>query len=160
MTIRIFVLISLCLLTTPATAQQMNADEEAVWALEEAYFVYVENNDIDGYKTLWDERFVGWPGGTLTTAEKSNIADWIAKLHDEVSNPKFEITKHAVRSFGDIVVTHYNFTLYSIDPETGNSILVEDEYWSAKKITHTWRRNGDTWQIITGMAGDYPPSED
>lgn len=157
MIIRIFVVISLLLLTTPVHSQEMNADEEAVWALEESYWVYVENSDIEKYKTLWDERFVGWPGNNLTTAEKSNIADWIPILHDEVSNPKFEIIKHAVRSFGDIVVAHYHYNLYSVDPETGNSTLVED--WSTK-ITHTWRRNGDSWQIITGMAGDYPPPED
>ena len=37
-------------------------DEEAVWALEEAYWVYVKEQDLDSYRALWDERFVGWPG--------------------------------------------------------------------------------------------------
>jgi len=46
----------------PAIADEMNADEKAVWALEETYWVNVKSNDIPGYRSLWDERFVGWPG--------------------------------------------------------------------------------------------------
>ncbi len=49
------------LISSPAWGDQA-ADEEAVWHLEEAYWGYVKSNDIPGYLTLWDERFVGWPG--------------------------------------------------------------------------------------------------
>lgn len=61
------------------------ADEQAVWALEEAYWAYVKNNDIDAYLTLWDERFVGWPGFSDAPVGKANIGDWIAPLQSESS---------------------------------------------------------------------------
>ena len=54
-------LLFLVICTSPTFADKA-ADEEAVWKLEEAYWQFVKNNDIDGYRSLWDERFVGWPG--------------------------------------------------------------------------------------------------
>jgi ketosteroid isomerase-like protein len=140
--------VGLIMATTLAFA---DSDEEIVWSLEESYWAYVKNNDIDGYLMLWDDRFVGWPCGNLKPATKENIADWIPALH---SNPlkiyEYELTREAVRSFGDTVVAHY---------------LVRDWYRSAEteelteegigRITHTWQKRGDIWQIITGMCGTW-----
>ena len=67
----------------------MNAEESeaAVWQLEEAYWRYVKANDLEGYRTLWDERFVGWPGFAEHPVGKANITDWIPPLHADPDSP-------------------------------------------------------------------------
>ena len=135
----------------PGTAlAQTNADEEAVWALEEAYWGYVEANDIESYRALWDERFVGWPGGSAAPVEKSEIANWIVPLHADPTRVfKVDLERKAVRAFGDLVVTHLLYQGYFVSADTGEEV----DRWRTAKITHTWRRTDGGWQIITGMAG-------
>lgn len=126
------------------------ADEDEVWKLEEFYWLCVKNNNVDSYVKLWDERFVGWPGFSDSPVGKNEIAKWIAPLHQ---NPEesydYELTKKAIRSFGDVVVVHYLVRDFMISKHDGNEIRPRDVY----RITHTWQRNGDTWKIITGMSG-------
>lgn len=49
-----------------ARADELTDDEKSVRDREHAYWEYVKNNDIPGYRSLWDERFVGWPGFSRT----------------------------------------------------------------------------------------------
>jgi ketosteroid isomerase-like protein len=81
---------------------------------------------------------------------KAEIADWIVPLH---ANPgeryDCELTKKAVRAFGDVVVVHYLVRDFFRDAESDRVVRELDTY----RITHTWQRRGDTWQIITGMSG-------
>lgn len=141
----------LMLVSTAMPAAAPTADEQAVWALEEAYWEYVKANDLEGYRTLWDERFVGWPGFSPKPVGKDQIAGWIPPLH---ANPgeqyDYELTKTALRAFGeDIVVVHYLVRDFYRDPTTGEVVRELDTY----RITHTWQRRGETWQIVTGMSG-------
>jgi hypothetical protein len=137
------------LISLPALSDE-TADEEAVWNLEEAYWVYVKNNDVDGYLTLWDERFVGWPGFSKAPMGKVKIHEWILPLHENPAETyDYELTREAVRSFGDVVVAHYLVRDYFRSANTGEVVRQLDEY----RITHTWQRRGETWQIITGMSG-------
>ena len=131
-------------------ADELSADEQAVWDLENAYWEYVKSNDITGYRTLWDENFVGWPGFSRMALEKDVIHTWIPRLH---ANPAekydYTLTLNAVRSFGDVVVAHYLVkTTYSA-ADTGAKI----RDGGTSRITHTWQRRGESWQIITGMSG-------
>lgn len=127
-----------------------SADGEAVWQLEEAYWRYVKSNDLANYRSLWNERFVGWPGFSDHPVGKEGIGEWIAPLH---ANPAetydFQLTREAVRSFDDVVVVHYLVQDFMRSSESGDIIRYRDRY----RITHTWQRNGDSWQIITGMSG-------
>jgi hypothetical protein len=137
------------LISLPASSDEA-ADEEAVWGLEEAYWVHVKNNDIDGYLTLWDERFVGWPGFSKKPMGKGNIAEWILPLHENSAETyDYELTREAVRSFGDVVVVHYLVRDFFRSASTGEIVRQLDTY----RITHTWQRREGTWQIITGMSG-------
>jgi len=141
---------SLVCVSTPVFADEA-ADEDAVWKLEEAYWEYVKNNDTDGYRSLWDERFIGWPGFSKSPLGKKNIADWIGPLHaDPLLVYEYELTKGAVRSFGDIVVAHYlvRDCLRSSETDEETNIAFD-------RITHTWQRRGDSWQIVTGMSGSW-----
>jgi ketosteroid isomerase-like protein len=129
------------------------SDEKAVWNLEEAYWKYVKNNDTKGYATLWDERFIGWPGFSPTPVGKAKISDWIPPLHKNPSERyDYELTKEAIRSFGDVVVVHYLVHDFYRSATSGEVVRQLDQY----RITHTWQRHGDTWQIITGMSSTQP----
>jgi ketosteroid isomerase-like protein len=127
-----------------------DADVLAVWQLEEAYWEYVKNNDLEGYRNLWDERFVGWPGFSDNPVGKTEIADWIEPLH---ANPNehydYELTRKAVTAFADVVVVHYLVRDFFRGADDGEIVRELDTY----RITHTWQRRGDSWQIITGMSG-------
>jgi len=145
-------LLLLLLLPLTALAEEMTPDETAVWHLEEGYWQYVKANDLDGYRTLWDERFVGWPDFAEHPLGKANIADWIPPLHaDPARLYDYRLNEEAVRAFGDSVVAHYLVWEYWRDAATG-AVVQEDP---PIRITHTWQRRGDSWQIITGMSASY-----
>ena len=135
-------------LSVPAWADGA-ADEQAVWRLEETYWASVKDNDIDSYLKLWDARFIGWPGFSDKPMEKSSISEWIAPLHKSAAeNYDYKMTRHAVRSFGDVVVVHYLVNDFMRSASTGKIVRQLNAY----RITHTWQRRGDTWRIITGMS--------
>lgn len=121
-----------------------------MWRLEEAYRVHVKNNDIASYLTLWDDGFLGWPGFSRTPVEKNAIIEWIPPLH---ANPlelyDYILERESVRSFGEVVVAHYLVHQIFRSAETGEALRDEGE----TRITHTWQRRGNSWQIITGMSG-------
>jgi ketosteroid isomerase-like protein len=127
-------------------------DEDAVWRLEESYWHYVKQQDLDAYRALWDERFVGWPSFSPQPIGKATIADWIAPLHQDATRVfDFELKREAVRSFGDIVVAHYLTKYLYRDAETGK--VLDQTNWA--RFTHTWQRRGESWQIVTGMSASY-----
>jgi hypothetical protein len=138
-------------------AQDKGSSEDQVWKMEELYWNYVKDNDIENYLTLWHKDWVGWPGFSAKPIDKSNISDWIPPLFADKSKKfDYELKKMAVVPFGDdIVAVHYAVGLLSFDKETGKKTLPK---WS--KITHTWKRYGEKWLIITGMSADLDKSPD
>ena len=143
----------LLLLIVPAMVLAGPAeDKTAVWQLEEDYWEYVKQQDLDNYRSLWDERFVGWPNFSPHPLGKEDITDWIPPLHSDPERVfDYELKREAVRSFGDIVVAHYLLKLIFRDAQTGD--VTEEGNW--RRITHTWQRRGDRWQIVTGMSASY-----
>jgi hypothetical protein len=51
--------------------------EAQVWSLEKAYWEYVKANDLEKYRALWHEDFVGWPLVSSAPVRKDHITDWI-----------------------------------------------------------------------------------
>lgn len=153
---RIILILFCHLVVLPSAWADAAADEKAVWAMEEAYWVYVRNNDLDGYLTLWDERFVGWPSFSENPLGKNDIASWIPPLHADTKRAyDYELKRQAVRSFGDVVIAHYLYRdIYRL-AETGDVV----EKGNFRRITHTWQRRGDTWQIVTGMSASWIGAE-
>lgn len=82
---------------------------------------------------------------------KQSIHGWIAPLHEDPNRiHDYRLTREAVRSFGeDIVVVHYLVRQFFRSVDTDDIVGTE----SVSRITHTWQRRGETWQIITGMSG-------
>src|ERR1700751_4262246 len=65
-------------LATAAFAQDSAKEEAQVWNLEKAYWEYVKNSDLEKYRALWHEDFLGWPYVSSAPLRKDRITDWIA----------------------------------------------------------------------------------
>jgi ketosteroid isomerase-like protein len=129
-----------------AFAQQQSAEEGAVWRLEHAYWDYVKSLDLENYRKLWHPKFVGWPSSSQKPDRKDHITDWISAYTDKGLRPKsFTLEPAASQATENLVVTHYWLTSVWADKEgRGEPRTV--------KVTHTWIRTPDGWQIIAGMA--------
>ena len=126
------------------------ADEEKVWKLEQSYWEYVKALDVAGYKTLWHEDFVGWPSTAPAPVRKDHIADWLEE--DRAAQETLQCYKLEHAGFtqvGDVAVSHYYLTEHWLD-KSGKGAP------RTIKVTHTWLRMKDTWQILGGMAGVIP----
>jgi hypothetical protein len=52
-------ILSLLALTVAAFAEEFAKDEAQTWNLEKAYWEYVKTNDLEKYRALWHDNFVG-----------------------------------------------------------------------------------------------------
>jgi ketosteroid isomerase-like protein len=129
------------------------ADEKIVWRLEQSYWEYVKALDVAGYKNLWHEDFLGWPSTAPAPVGKDHIADWLEE--DRAARNALQCYKLEHAGFtqvGDVAVTHYHLTEHWLDKD-GKSDKGQPR---TIKVTHTWLRLKDSWQIIAGMAGVVP----
>lgn len=134
-------------LTTTALGQDSAKDEAHVWNLEKAYWEYVKANDLEKYRALWHEDFVGWPTSSSTPLHKDHITDWITKNTSKgVNLQSYAIEQLAIKVTGDIAIDHYRIKMV-----WGGSHPTDSNTERAR-ITHTWIRTGNTWQIIGGMS--------
>src|SRR4029453_10042230 len=146
-------------LTAPAFAEDLakNASpartEAQIWNLEKAYWEYVKANDLEKYRALWDEEFVGWPFVSPEPVRKDHITDWITNNTSKgLKLQSYAIEQLAVRVTGDIAIDHYRIKLNWARNDTG-----EMERTDAMRITHTWISTNGTWQIIGGMSAPVNP---
>jgi hypothetical protein len=63
--------------TTATWAQDLAKDETQIWNLEKLYWEYVKVNDLQKYRALWHDDFVGWPFVSAAPVQKDHITDWI-----------------------------------------------------------------------------------
>ena len=135
----------------PASAQSPSVSE--VWALEDDYWRFVKAGDVESYRTLWHEKFIGWPCDRDKPLRKSSIGDWVREIRDKKIKVTSVHTREGAEDFGAIVVVHYRFTRVDTYPDG----RVEGR-GRESKITHTWMRVGNTWQIVGGMCGGLAPT--
>jgi ketosteroid isomerase-like protein len=121
---------------------------EAVWALEEQYWRFVQAGDVDRYRALWDEGFRGWPCWASHPATKAIIGDWVRDIRDQKVRFSYALTREGAADFGDIVVVFYQTPMLYEYPD-GRAENRDRVF----KFTHTWRKTGTTWKIIGGMCG-------
>ena len=121
--------------------------ETQVWNLEKAYWEYVKSNDLEKYRALWHENFVGWPYSSSTPRHKDHITDWITTNTSKgVTLQSYAIEQLAIQITGDIAINHYRVKMVWAEPGPAESKM------DNLRITHTWMRTGNTWQIIGGMS--------
>jgi len=131
-------------------AQELTGAEREVWSMEESYWELVAAGDVEGYRALWDEEFVGWPCTSEAPATKPTIHAWMEGVRDGTYTISYDLVRQAVRAFGDVAVAYYTTPIVYHFARGGTD--GENEVW---KFVHTWRREGDTWRIIGGMCGLY-----
>lgn len=140
--------ISFLLLLSMAPFVQAAANDEAqVWSLEKAYWEYVKASDLEKYRALWHERFLGWPYSSSSPARKDRITDWItANTSTGVKLQSYAIEQLAIQVTRDIAANHYRIKMTWSGPKP------TDTKTETFRIHHTWLRIGDTWQILAGMS--------
>lgn len=117
------------------------------WYMEELYWEYVEKNDTVNYKNLWHNDFIGYPSFGDGTSDKSKIAVWIPELHKDTSQAfSYKLYKKAVNAIDDVVIVFYDAD--EIWTNRQNEIVKKETF----KFTHTWKKYGDNWLILGGMA--------
>ena len=129
------------------TKLQLSPEQAEVWRGELNYYRYLKAKDLKGFMSLWDENFVGWPDYSELPQRKKDIEVGVA---EEFKNPAAEALSEsapvpeAVQVFGDVATTFYFLR--------GGSEKSPVSY----RITHTWRKGPQGWQIIGGMSCGVP----
>jgi ketosteroid isomerase-like protein len=145
----IFVLLGAMCVTAPARAQH-SENEKAVWKLETTYWEDVKALDLESYKNLWHENFVGWPYSNSQPARKDHITDWIKAHTDKGATMVwYELEPADSVATENLVVTAYWLTSLWAD-KTGHGEPV------TQRVTHTWIRTANGWRIISGMSATVP----
>lgn len=140
-------LLTVVFISIMASAQTPAKLKGEVWHMEELYWDYVEKNDTISYKTLWHDDFMGYPSFGDGVSGKAGIAVWIPELHkDKTLKFSYKLYKRGVNAIDDVFMVFYDAD--EIWTDTQNKVVRKETL----KFTHTWKKYGDTWLILGGMA--------
>src|SRR5438552_18403527 len=115
-----------CLLSLLPTiivfALEAGKDEAQIWALEKSYWEDVKANDLEKYRALWHEKFVGWPFVSESPRHKDQITDWItANTSKGLNLQSYNLEELAIQVIGDVAVVHYRVrATWSGDKQPGS----------------------------------------
>ena len=134
-------------MTATAPGQNAASEEAQIWNLENVYRQYVKTNDVEKYRALWHQDFAGWPITDSAPVRKNVVTDWMTdnaskgvKLHS------YSIEQLAICVIGDVAIDHYRIKMRWASRDEPAAAI------EALRITHTWIRTRDTFQIIGGMS--------
>ena len=137
----------LLLFASAALTHGSPKDEQDIWNLEKAYWEYVQANDLDKYRGLWHDNFLGWPFVSPAPVRKDHITDWIsANTSKGIRLQLYSIEPLATQVTGDIAMDYYRI---NATWGTGEGAEAKTDKF---RITHTWIRTHGAWQIIGGMS--------
>jgi ketosteroid isomerase-like protein len=125
------------------TKLQLSPEQAEVWQGELNFYRYLKAKDLKGFMSLWDEKFVGWPDFSELPQHKKDIEAGVAEEFKDPAGealPASEPLPEAVQVFGDVATTFYFWRTSA----------------STYRITHTWRKGPQGWQIIGGMGCGVP----
>ena len=141
-TIALFVAVS-----AAAFAEGSDNEQAQIWNLEKAYWEYVKANDLEKYRALWHENFLGWPFVSPTPVRKDHITNWITSNTSKgITLQSYSMEQLAIQVTGDIAMDYYRIKATWTN-STGAEVKSD-----RLRITHTWIRTGGTWHIIGGMS--------
>jgi ketosteroid isomerase-like protein len=133
--------------TAAAFAEGSDKEQAQIWNLEKAYWEYVKADDLDKYRALWHENFLGWPFVSPAPVRKDRITDWItANTSKSITLQSYSIEQLAIQVTGDLAMNYYRINATWAN-STGAEVRTD-----RLRITHTWTRTDGTWQIIGGMS--------
>ena len=149
---RRLVFVLLLLMAAPRIfAQEMTPAQKEVWQMEEVYWNDVKTSNAGHYATLWHESVVGWPRDRDRPVGKKDLLEGAAKKMAASSVASYEFLSKAVTVVGNVGVTQYSVKAIRAVKDGTN-----ETYTS--RVTHTWLRTGNTWEIIGGMSAPYDSS--
>jgi ketosteroid isomerase-like protein len=134
------------------SAQEMTPAQKEVWQMEEVYWNDVKASNVDHYVSLWHASFLGWPRDRDHPVGKTELVEGIRKRMAEGRVVSYEFLSKAVTVVGNVGVTQYSVKA----TRTGKDGQTETV---ASRITHTWLRRGNVWEIVGGMSAPYEPSD-
>jgi len=133
----------------PSSSKGDSASINEVWSREDDLGRYEEAGDLEAYKSFYHDRFIGWSCSWAHPKRKASVGRWVQEVRDQHIKVTSNVTREDAEGFGDIVVVHYRYSgvyTYADGHTEGDKV----------KITHTWMRTGDSWQIIGGMCASLP----
>src|SRR5215472_4851651 len=84
-------------------AAPQSADRDKVWALEKAYWHYVQTDDLNSYRLLWHANFLGWPYMSPEPLRRDHITDWINGYKKNGDTLKsYDLEQLSIQVTGDI----------------------------------------------------------
>src|SRR5947208_16104263 len=115
--------------------------------IESTDLEYVKNNDLEKYRALWHEDFLGWPFVSSAPVRKDHITDWItANTSKGVKLQSYSIEQLAIQVTGDVAINYYRIKANWATSETAKART------DALRITHTVISTRATWQILAGLS--------
>ncbi len=124
-------------------------EEEAIWALEEAYFTRLYQANYEAMLALVHERFLGWPQGVAHPLDKEASARFMRQLAPAPTACTIRIDREGLSRAGDVALTQY---LLHVDNATTGAVSAA----RATRITHTWVRENGAWRLLGGMSSEQP----
>ena len=145
--VAVLLLLVVTLMVAPLGAAS-NSDADKVWSLEQAYWRYVQAADLQGYRTLWNANFLGWPSVSPEPLGKDHITDWITAHSGQGEALKsYDLERLRIQVTGNLTTVTYRARLTWADK---NGAAGEP---TTIRILHTWlRQDHGKWQIISGMS--------
>ena len=133
--------------TAAAFAEGSDNEQAQIWNLEKAYWEYVKANDLEKYRALWHENFLGWPFVSPTPVRKDHITNWITSNTSKgITLQSYSMEQLAIQVTGDIAMDFYRIN--AMWAKGAGAEVKADRL----RITHTWTRTHGTWQILGGMS--------
>ena len=134
------------IVTIAADINKAEVEDEA-WQMEVMYWDYVQRIDTVAYKKLWHSDFIGYPSFGTGVSDRSKIAVWIPDLHRDTSLTfNHKLYKKASNAIDDVVLVFYDVD--EIWTNSENEVVRKETY----KLTHTWKKYGEDWLILGGLA--------
>ena len=99
-------MIALFVAVTAAPFAESSDNEQAqIWNLEKAYWEYVKTNDLEKYRALWHENFLGWLFVSPVPVRKDQITDWItANTSKSSTMQSYSVEQLAIQVIGDLAM--------------------------------------------------------
>lgn len=125
----------------------LSPEGDKVWALEKAYWHYVQTDDLISYRLLWHPDFLGWPYMSPEPLRKDHITDWITGFRNNGDTlNSYDLEQLSIRVTGDIATTTYRIHAKWLNKSGAQRTVIS-------RIIHTWLRDASgSWQIISGMS--------
>jgi ketosteroid isomerase-like protein len=144
--VRIYAAVALMFVACSPLYAQQSTQEQAVWKLEHSYWQDVQAADLVRYRALWHQNFIGWAFVSAHPQRKDHITDWLTAYTTKGFHLKsYTIDPAGSQATGNLVVTYYRLNADWVAKD-GRDMR------ETSRITHTWIRTGNGWQIVGGMS--------